>query len=230
MNLNELISDTYFLTSTDETTYDIDTWIANANRAMENVVTLILEADGRWQWDDANNASTSYPIGKTGVVIGQQDYQFSDEHLYILDVEIKDSSGNWYKLKPIDIKDFPDSLSIDEFFKGGGVPEYYDKQGNSLFLYPTPNYTQANSLKAKFQRVAKKFVPSNLLFVPGYAVHLHRYLSLSTSYDWALAKGTSKTNLFKQEMAEWAQKITNFYSRREKDEVKGININSDNFY
>lgn len=67
-----IVQDTYFEVNADATTYPIADLTRNANAALDNVVTLILGADQRWQFDSTN--STDLPIGTTDIVSGQQDY------------------------------------------------------------------------------------------------------------------------------------------------------------
>ena len=233
-NQQGLYQDALYLVSQNSTSYPIADFTRNANRALDKVVSLILSSDGRWQWDDTNN--TDLPIGVTDLTINQQDYTFDQEYLDITRIELKDSSGNWHFLTPFDQTDLnptqyaalpntavgsagiTSDYSLTDFLKNPGQPIYYDKLGTSIFLYPKPNYSQVGSLKAYFQRKANYFVAGDTIKEPGFAKHLHRYLSLSAAYDYAVAKGLAKANQLRQEMLVMEKEITEFYNIRKKDE------------
>ena len=106
-----------------------------------------------------------------------------------------------------------------------GLPEYYDKSGDSIFLYPPANFSQANSLKAFFQRKADPFVLADTTKKPGFASHLHRFLSVCVASDWAVAKQHSKLNWLLTEKNRYIGMIKAFYSVRTKDQVKRLRPN-----
>jgi len=232
MTYSDILSDIDFLVKSDSITYPIAQKTANVNRALDNVVSAILGADGRWQWDDTNY--TDLPIGVTDLVANQQDYSFDTEYLVLTRLEVKDSNGKWQYLTPIDQNDlnystfnYRDNVpgyvavtgqSLTDFLNTPGIPLYYDKLASSVFLYPKPNYTSTGALKAYFQRKADYFTVSDTTKEPGFAKHLHRYLSLSAAYDFALTNGLAKAGTLKQELLALEQKITEFYAYRPKDE------------
>lgn len=232
MTYSDIISDIDFLVKSDSITYPIAQKTANVNRALDNVVSAILGADGRWQWDDTNY--TDLPIGVTDLVANQQDYSFDTEYLVLTRLEVKDSNGKWQYLTPIDQNDlnystfnYRDNVpgyvavtgqSLTDFLNTPGNPLYYDKLASSVFLYPKPNYDLTGGLKAYFQRKADYFTVSDTTKEPGFAKHLHRYLSLSAAYDFALTNGLSKAGTLKQELLALEQKIVEFYAYRPKDE------------
>jgi hypothetical protein len=223
MIYTDLIADVDFLVDTDSVIYPIIDKTRNFNLALDEVTGVIIGCDGTWQWDDSNY--TDLPIGMTGLVVNQQDYSFADEHLAIEALEIKDATGAWKRLKPINLyPEYNEALrgSITSFMSTAGTPEYYDKVGDSIFLYPTPNYTQVNSLKAFFQRKAQPFVVSNTTKQAGFANHLHRYLSICVAYDWAVAKQHSKMNFLLNEKERYKKMIMDFYTKRIKDETKRL--------
>lgn len=189
-----IVQDAYFEAQADSTSYPIEDVTRNANNALDTALTLILGSDSRWQFDSRN--SVDLPIGTTALVSNQQDYTFDSEYLVIKSIECSDSQGNWIKLIPIDNYDEPVALS--QFQTTNGVPKYYDKMGDSILLYPAPNYsiaptdTPAGGLRAYFQRNIDYFTVSDTIKEPGLAPHLHKYISLYCAYAYACAKDTSK--------------------------------------
>ena len=232
-NLQGLVQDVDFLVDTDSVTYKIADKTRNFNLALDEVTGTIIGCDGTWQWDDTNY--TDLPRGLTSLQLNQQDYSFATDHLTINAIEIKDQSGNWKRLEPINL--YPDynrtngvagSDSITTFMNTPGIPQYYDKVGDSIFLYPAPNYTQTNSLKAFFQRKAKYFAINDTIAEPGFAQHLHRYLSICVAYDWAIAKQHPKASFLLNEKERYKKMVKDFYSIRIKDEVKRLRVSYQN--
>lgn len=233
-----IVQDTYFEASANSTSYPIADVTRNSNAALDNVVTLILGADGKWQFDSTN--ATNLPIGTTGLVSGQQDYTFDEEYLVIKAIECSDSLGKWHKLIPID--NYDEDIALSEFETNNGIPKYYDKMGESILLYPAPNYsideddTPAGGLRAYFQRKIDYFVAGDTTKEPGFAKHLHKYIPLYNAYIYACAKDLPKQSSLAKRLEFYEGNklrggndggaITKFYSYREQDAVKQITSES----
>ncbi len=229
-----LVQDTYFEAQADAHSYPIADLTRNANNALDSAVTLILGADSRWQFDSRN--STDLPIGTTALVSGQQDYSFDSEYLVIKSIECSDSQGNWTKLIPID--NYDEQVALSQFQTTNGVPKYYDKMGESILLYPAPNYsigqsdTPPGGLRAYFQRNIDYFVVGDTIKQPGFATHLHKYVSLFCAYAYACAKDTDKQNQLAKRLEFYegnklrggndAGAIATFYAYRELDFKKKL--------
>lgn len=229
MDYTTLQADVDFLVDTDSNTYSIADKTRNFNMALDEVTGIIIGCDGTWQWDDTNY--TDLPIGTTTINANQLDYSFDDEYLTIQAIEVKGTDGKWTRLKPIDL--YPEynqqsKSSITDYLSTPGLPQYYDKVGESFFLYPPANYTQEESLKAFYQRKAQAFETNDTTKKPGFALHLHRFLSFSVAYDWAIAKTHPKANWLAGKKEEYKQMIKAFYSKRTKDETKRMRPNVEN--
>lgn len=213
-----LQSKVYFLTKTNVNSFPNSDMAILATHAINRVASLIQQADGRWQYDDSNQ--TDLPIGTTALVSGQQDYSLSSAHLSIQRVEVKDAEGNWIKMTPIDQADVYDQ-SITDFMAGGGTPLYYDKAGNSLFLYPYPDYSQAASLKIYFTRAPSALLSSDISSTtvsPGFNALYHDLVALWISYDYALANGLPNANQLLEEIQRKEDALKEDYSMRSADE------------
>ncbi len=212
------------------------------NEGLNKVVSLILQSDNRWQWDDNNN--TDFPIATTNLstTLGseQQDYSFDVSFLKITRVEILDNTGAWNLLKPIDQADLYDQ-SLTDFLKSAGRPTYYDKIGNSIFLYPKPLATAVTSLaglKVWFQRPPSYFVAADTTKVPGINSLFHRLIALYASKDYALInslpvaggvmRGGFKTGLLAM-VDDAEQSVIESYAMRNKDEHIRISAKKYNF-
>ena len=149
MTIADINNKVYFYTATNSTYLPAATLLILVNNAYERVVSLIMQSDGRWEWDDSNQSDQ--PIATTTITSGQQDYSLAVTHLAITRVEMKYTDGIWRFLYPVDKGDTPHDV-LNNYYGLSGVPVYYDKLGVSIFLYPNPNFTQAASLKVYFKR------------------------------------------------------------------------------
>ena len=157
------------------------------NRALDKVTYELLSSSNTWQWDDYNR--TDYPEAVTNLVSGQEDYPLDVSHLTVREVQVKDESGQWYKLQPIDETSLDvtnNTTSLEERFSENGQPRYFDMIGNSILLYPAPNYAQADSLKLKTQRGHEYFVTTDTTKTPGFASIFHSVVSSLACADWAV--------------------------------------------
>ena len=76
---------------------------AIAGYKLDDVVSVILQSDAKWKWDDDNQ--TDHPIGTINLVNGQQDYELAGgTYLKVNRVEVKDVNGNYELIHPIDEK------------------------------------------------------------------------------------------------------------------------------
>lgn len=195
---------------------NLATFTSLSNRALDSVVTSIFESDDRWEFDDTTYSD--YPIATTDLNNGQRDYVLSVSHLKVTRVEIKNSTGDWVKLKPIDLVDIQQAR--DEFMKEDGQPMYYDKLANSVFLYPAPNYDSTGGLRVYYQREPNYFLSTDTDKEAGFATVLHRLISLKASYDYAVANNlTDKITVLGAEIEKKNLELRKFYGRRNKDEI-----------
>lgn len=194
---------------------------ARMNRSLDKVASKIMQVDGRWQWDDTNY--TDFPVGSTDIISGQADYTLDVTHLIIEKVTILDSSGSSYVIYPIDIQDPVMFQYLQQPpTQATGQPTYYDKKGNSIILYPTPNYNATAGLTVHYKRPASYFAHTDTTKAPGIPSIFHRYVSLDASLDYAISKGLSVKNDIATLHADIENIIQEHYQKRSKDEPKFI--------
>ena len=240
MNYTEIKADIDFLCDTSDTEYTAATKAANVNRWYDKAVSILLESDGRWQWDDTN--WSDYPVGTTTLVDGRQDYEVfaaapasGSDYLRIMRVEVMDINGDYNLLTPLDQSDITDR-SMPGYSTTApvaeGMPRYYDKLGPSLFLYPVPatgSVTMTAGLKVFYQRSPSYFVSGDTTKIPGFPSIFHRYLSLGASLDYAVKKQLPQKEDLKQQLAVMEESLKTFLTHRNKDERLGLTARTGNF-
>lgn len=245
MNIANVQTESRALVDADTTSYPAALMLIRNNTAMEEIAGWILDADGRWQWDDNNNVD--YPNGVAGLgtlVSAQQGYSITAIDaaiIKILGVSVKDKAGIWHKLDPFDPDDLGGSSSARgitgplfgygpyfdkaEFFKTPGLPVLYDLTGNSVVLYPAPDagisVTLASGLKVYAQRTAQVFTSAEVTTgtkLPGFASPWHSLVSYMSALPYAMSYKKDRVQFLMAEIARKKKELIAFYAKRDKDE------------
>ena len=209
----DIVSLTNDLANTDNVVYPLVQKTRAANKTLRKIWSWIFEAYGGWIYDDSNN--TDFPIATTQIVSSQQDYSIPSEALIVNDLEVKDASGNWCDLIPITSEEIDKLQAEKEFFKTNGLPIYYLLIGGSFKLFPTPNYTQAASLRISFDRGATTFTSGDTTKTPGFVSQFHDAVAVGMALEWAREKGLN--DLLQGLYADWRRyelDIKKFYTVR----------------
>ncbi len=232
MNLQDISNKIYFLTNTNSTSYPAANLLIDLNIAYNRIVSLILQADGRWEYDDSNQ--TDLPIATTALVAGQQDYSLSIGQLFIERLEVKPNGGTFfYKLFPRDVADpmwGSDILGLDATTQA--APMLYDTLGTSVLLYPIPNYSQAASLKIYFKRAQVDFSSGDLstgTLIPGFASLFHDLLAYLVAYDYAVVNLPTLANGYLAIIQRKEASLSSFYSQRDPDDQNRLSTRSIRF-
>jgi hypothetical protein len=220
----DLVSDIDYWAGTDINSYPIKDKTRNANFGLDRATAQIMKADRKWKWDDTNNSGL--PIATTALVAGQQDYSLSVNHLKIVKIRIKDPNGNLISLLPVDSTELSDS----QLNAPNGTPTMYSKNGNSVFFYPTPNYSYALGLEIQFQRPASYFAITDTTKTPGFAIQFHRLVSLYAARDYcAINSVFNRMKVIDLEIQRYEADIIDFYSVRNDDQKQSFRVGRDDY-
>lgn len=226
-NNEDLVSDANFWGQSDDTSFSIEDKVRSANDGLDWVLTLILQADSRWEFDGTNQSDR--PIGTTPLVANQQPYGIATTHLRITRVEAKDTAGNYQRLKPMSANDIS-AQALSEFQKSAATPRFYDKEGNQIILYPAPSYADATGLKVYFQRAMVKFTTTSTTAVPGFASTFHRLISLYMARDHCIAEGKdSRLERIEREIAKRETALQTFYISRARDDKPRLRLRKEHY-
>lgn len=151
---------------------------ARINRGFEKVMPLLLSYTDKMRWDDPNHADA--PRGKIDIVSGQHDYTVAEDDnsldiLNLLEVRILESSSatEYQKLTRLTLDDDLAFNAMSPNPSETGVPTHWLERGNTLFLYPKPNYAATNGIKLFFEREQSYFVSTDTTKEPGIPKHFH---------------------------------------------------------
>jgi len=191
------------------------------NSWYHKVVTMILESQDEWDYDDSNH--TDFPILTTNLVASQQDYAIpvSEKVFKVKRVEVTYDGTNWYKAEPMDINErglATDTTSIAGAFSTS-QPKY-DIQYESIFLYPIPSSDVTAGLKIWWTREVDEFVVGDTIQEPGIDEPFHRMLSIGASYDWLIVNKPENTTLITRLeglLADYEARLKRHYGSKQKD-------------
>lgn len=220
------------------TAYTVADRTRRINQRLNKVISIIFKVDRRWKFDDFNQDDTN--IFYTTIVSGQQDYEVSGaDFLTISEVAVKDSEGKYQILSPV-VREGNNAQSLSDLEDGdAGMPLYYEKYANSIFLYPKPSTTYVTAsagLMVRGKRLPSYFLYTDTDKEPGFNPLYHEYLSIGASYDYALANGMgNKVSQLQPEIERLEYEIENSYKSRTEDEkprmsLEGTDDYRDNLY
>lgn len=204
----------YTAVSGDTTKLKEFTVLANNNN--HKVWHTIFTASGNWQYDDGNY--TDLPQATTDLDLGISKYELPSTALTVQRVEVLADDEIWYQLTPI-TKEAIGSLGVDEFRKENGRPQYYRLLGQTIELFPAPDFTQSASLKVYFDRDSSDFATTDTTKSIGFASPYHQIIPLGMAIDWLKVKQPNSPTLALhiQDYLKIEQAIKAFYARRWKD-------------
>jgi len=203
--------------------YPDATLLRRVNNAYEETVGDIINADGRWQFDD--NSYGDLPIGTCNLVDNQSYYSFSTRFLEIENVKILDINGVWHIIKPWDQSQ--STIPLENYLRYEGFPVYYDKEGDTIALLPPPKgtiITLTGGLKVQFKRTANIFTSAQIgtSAIPGFASPYHILLSLKAALPYAMSYKKDRVASITGEIARIHKLMIAHYGMREQDRRKKL--------
>lgn len=224
-NKQGLLQEIDDICNSDDNSYPIPSKTRRLNSALDRFFTVAMQADGTWEYDD--NTYDDYPIATADLITGKEDYTFPNDLLEIFRVEIKNSTGTWDKMTPIDQTDVKGSIS--DLIQGSSAPAYYDKKYSSIWLYPTANEDIAGGLKLYFNRKLKHFLITDTTEKAGIPPIFEQYLCRYASLPFLIEKDKANKQNIAQLVQEDEKEIKKYYSRRGRDKKETLLARSSNF-
>ena len=212
------------LCDADTTSYPAATLLRRINKAYEQVVGWLINADGIWEWDDTNYTTT--PIATYTLVNSQRSYTFAADFLDLLEVSVMDSNGIYRKIKQFD--PFLKTESVEELYgTTAGFPEVFDLvTDDTIKFYPnisSSNVTLASGLQVKFKRTADLYTSAQVTTgtkEPGFASPWHYILSYMAAIPYCSLYKKDRVPMLMAEVEKMKKELIMHYSRRNKDERK----------
>lgn len=195
-------------------TYSLKAKTARINQALDRFVSLVLQFDDEWQFDDVNK--TDLPIAVANLVSGQYDYSFAAELLSVTKLLVADSTGVFTELIQIDQYDRPARNIFQQPSGNSGIPNRYDVLANSILLDPIPNYNYTGGLKVVFKRNVNKFISTDTTTEPGIPSLFHPYLCRAAALPFLIEKKLPQRDDVASEILIDEASVTDFMANRDR--------------
>lgn len=194
------------------TTYPIATKTRRVNQALDEFVSLAIQFDKAWSFDDTNK--TGLLIGMADLTANQQDYSLDEEFLMIRSVFVKDNVGVYHELT-----EETDPQNTFLLPSGTGVPTKYRFLGGSILLDKIPNYTSTDGLKIHFVRRSYHMSTGDTTISPGIPLQFHDWLAQVASLPFLIKNRLPNKNdiavlIQAKKDPRNADSIPAFYARR----------------
>lgn len=217
-----IIHHTWDLVDADITSFPLNRAVREINAAYEELISLIINADGTWQFDDTNH--TDLPRGTGDLVEGQEAYSFSSEYLQIEAVEILDTNSAYRRIKPLDHKELGGESPHEYFGVSSGspttgFPEYFDQVGDTIMLYPSPtatNVTLTAGIRIWFKRTADLFTISDTTQAPGLPSTHHVLLAYMAALPYAASYKRDRVAWLEKKVDDMKKSLLSHYGSRER--------------
>lgn len=187
------------------------------NEANSKIWALVFKSCGGWTYDDSNQ--TDLPQAACDLAASTSKYAIPTGSLAVERVEAKDSSGNWRKLDPMPTESVDSALNL---VLGSGAPTHYRLTGETLEVYPTPDYASTGGLKVHYDRGPSAFASTDTAKTPGFASPFHEALSVCASMEWLKSKQPDSAKL-REIKEDWKQFMAD-------DETDGVSGSIQAFY
>jgi len=197
------------------------------NFAMDNYSYIALTASKRWKFDDETN--TDFPIATATLNSGEESIPLETSFLIVDEVQITGNDGNYVKLTPIEEANMDEAQVLAVKYSTDGMPQYYDYDSHSLFLYPQSNATR--TVKVLHRRATNYFDTTDTTATVGIPRIHHEYLPLKAAYSLSLRTNDPNLPNIRNELMLWegnedsGGKIRNFYSKRDNNSTGRLKAN-----
>lgn len=195
---------------------------ARINSGFDSIMPLLLSYTDYIRWDDFNH--TDRPIGTFNMVSGQSDYTIAedDNSLDILNImnvrAVQSSTGTEYRtLSRMLINDDRAVDAMSPNPSVSGAPTHFLEVGNTIFLYPEPNFSATNGIKIFFEREQSYFASTDTTKEPGIPKPFHELLALYAALDWnAVHRATDQglMNEIRTRIAKKERELSDLISMR----------------
>lgn len=220
------------------TSYTAYKYARDANNALADYLMLTLKVQGQWQFDDSNQAaeaviSRNIVLGTYSYPITTDDETNANQVLQIERVECAtESTADPKKFQVLEYYDEMDkglqspTLSItgyDSIIANrsvSGVPYAYAKRGNSIFLYPNPNFSATAGLKIFISRTTTYFAGTDTTKVAGIPQAHQKYLVLKPAYEYCAVNIPARANGILLLLNQAEKEIREYFSSRDKEAHK----------
>jgi len=230
----DVVSEIKAICNTDTNSYPLKDMARRVNFALDRFFTLAFQADGQWAYDDTNHGTD--PIQTINLVSGTQSYDlgsFTSEIINILRIEALNSVGDAVLLRRLERSNLGvgpywaglGGIALTEYQPTAGEPFEYDLVGESIFLYPKPNFSATDGLKIYLERNKKTIVSTDTSVAMPVPSIFSQYICLLASLPFLIENKKDQKNDVAAQIAQYEIAIKDYFGNREKGIHKHMTMN-----
>lgn len=198
------------------------------NSGFDSIMPLLLSYSDYIRWDDFNHSDR--PTGTINLFSGQSDYTVTEDDnaldiLNLTSVRVIERTGGT-EFKTLERMYLNDPRVVDAISPNpsiGGTPTHFVEQGNTVFLYPEPNYSVTNGIKLMFEREQSRFISTDTTKEPGIPKPFHELLVLHAALDWVTVnrpKDGNTINKISEKITRKERELSDMISMRNPTQVR----------
>lgn len=154
-----IIDEILRMCQTTSAVYSNKAMVARINNALDKYWFLASSSAPKGTFDDTNQSSL--PVETQSLVSGTNAYKissFTNEVLQVLKLSILDDNAKEMDLCREEFEDLDDFQELYSTDSGDqGIPQYWTKMGDYIYIRPCPNYSETNGLRAYVNRELSKY-------------------------------------------------------------------------
>lgn len=201
------------LAGTNVSTYPLTRKARSMNTGMDEAMSILLQYTDTKNYDDPNFATL--PQGTYDITIGERNLTVNKDEdgadiMKIYRVIAKDSNGDWYNLKEMDIR----SPHADNIAYGTdtGKISAYDWVGSSMVFDVTPEATVADGIKVFYARNSTYFTETDTTKNIGLPAIYQMYPVIYAAWEYCWSKGLQKAKGYDVKLKEMREEMKKFAS------------------
>jgi len=200
--------------NTNSVTFPIEKKTRAANKTLRKIWSWIFDSYGGWKYDDNNLSGLPETINT--LTSGVNEYAVPTEASDIIGIDIlKQGQTLFVPLIPITVEEARRrGYSDKNLFSSTGTPKYYSLIGNSAIVYPTPNYTQASSIRFTYGRGVSAFATTDTTKEPGFDSNFHDAVPVGMALEYGKQNTLPNFTILQEDMNDYERRIKAFYSKR----------------
>lgn len=186
------------------------------NNAMSKIWNWIFKASGG-TYDDSNQSNL--PSAVQDLSITTSKYALPTEALTVVGIEIANSSGYFYKLKPTNNKKVQRTWTLGDFGRLSGPPSEYIWKGDTILLDYIAQTAVTSGFKVFFDRGSVAFAYDATTAKPGFIADFHNAVPTLASIEYLKVHKPQSTVLVSllSDAKQYEIDISKFYASRFKD-------------
>jgi hypothetical protein len=213
------------------------------NSAYQKVVTMILDAQDDWDWDDtgttdgSTSTRTDYPVGTIAMVASQRDYTFpaSLKMLKVKRVDVTYDNVNYYKAELFDSASTAYGVGNDTTVDGrfSKAAPVYDLKANSIWIYPTASASEVTAgakVRIEFFREPSEFASTDTTKTPGIDTPFQPLIAILASFEYSLGHDLKRADRLALTAQDYEGRLRTYYSKKDDAQVLALKPYNNNSY